>query len=310
MPGSARTERSEPVPGEVRRTLGGAGGIGVVYRLRRAASASRVLVLLHGMASNMTRWEEFAELTALRDTWDVLRVDLRGHGESLTREAVSLDVWRDDLLAVLDREKYPRAVLLGHCLGGTLAVHAAIGAPSRIAGIVLVDPVLPDALTGPFRALRALALPLRLAIRAVRLLNRLGLHRRRLRPMDLRRMDAEMRALLASGARAELASRYASPWNDLRSLPTAVYLQDLVEILRPLPPLAELAAPVLTLLSTHARFTDPARTRRRLGEVPHGEIVDIDSQHWMLTERPREVRVAIERWCGALPAGPVEAGGR
>jgi pimeloyl-ACP methyl ester carboxylesterase len=260
-----------------------------------------VLVLLHGLASNMTRWAEFAETTALRDRWDLVRVDLRGHGESVTRRAVTLEGWGDDLVALLDAEGYRRAVLAGHCLGATLAVHCALRAPARTAGVVLVDPVFAEALAGVLRVVRLGTPALRLASRAVRGLNRLGLQRRRLRPMDLRRMDAEVRAQRAGGGPDTLGVRYASPLEDLRTLPTAVYLQDLVELLRPLPSLSRLAVPALALLSARATFGDPDRTRQLLAAAPRCEVAVVAARHWMLTERPDEVRAAIERWCEALP---------
>jgi pimeloyl-ACP methyl ester carboxylesterase len=60
--------------------------------------------------------------------------------------------------------------------------------------------------------------------------------------------------------------------------------------------------PVLALLSTGATFADAAEMRAALA----GERVtlqSIDCHHWPLTERPVEVRQAIERWCDALPPG-------
>src|SRR3990170_4242356 len=82
------------------------------YRLWQAAEnpSRRVIVLLHGMASNLTR------------SWDILRPDLRGHGESFTRGRIGVKRWCPDLLAVLDKEGYEQAVLIGHSLGAQVAV--------------------------------------------------------------------------------------------------------------------------------------------------------------------------------------------
>jgi pimeloyl-ACP methyl ester carboxylesterase len=38
----------------------------------------------------MSRWSEFVEHTSLKQTWDLLRPDLRGHGESFPRGRLSL----------------------------------------------------------------------------------------------------------------------------------------------------------------------------------------------------------------------------
>jgi pimeloyl-ACP methyl ester carboxylesterase len=60
------------------------------------------VLLLHGLASNLTRWSEFVERTTLSDDRDLIRVDLRGHGDSPTRGPISLESWSVDLLALLD----------------------------------------------------------------------------------------------------------------------------------------------------------------------------------------------------------------
>ena len=69
---------------------------------------------------------------------------------------------------------------------------------------------------------------------------------------------------------------------------------------RPVPPLASIAVPVLLLLSSGATFADPSATIERARALPQLRIETIDCQHWPLTERPLEVRGAIERWCEGL----------
>ena len=69
------------------------------------------------MASNMTRWSEFIEQTALKENWDILCPDLRGHGRSFARAGLDMESWCQDLMALLDAEGCDRAVLIGHSLG-------------------------------------------------------------------------------------------------------------------------------------------------------------------------------------------------
>jgi len=273
------------------------------YRLLRSGADRAPLVLLHGVASNLTRWSEFVENTTLRQCWDLLRVDLRGHGESLTRTPTGMERWSDDLAAILDAERYRRAVLVGHSLGANLAVHVAARHSARVAGLVLIDPVVSGALHGRARWIGRMA-PLGRAIAAaVRGFNGLGLHRRRLPALDLRRLDEATRTeLLAAGRTDAFVRRYGSPFADLEFVPTAAYLQDVVELVRPLPDLAAIGAPVLALLSKGITFTDLEATARLLRALPRVEIERLDAHHWPLTEQPDAVREAIERWCARLPA--------
>jgi pimeloyl-ACP methyl ester carboxylesterase len=288
---------------EVDRALA-VGGVALHYRLSRSGGSRPPLVLLHGVASNLTRWSEFVEQTTLKASRDLVRVDLRGQGGSLTRTRIGMERWSDDLVAILDAEGYSQAVLVGHSLGANLSVHFAHRHPSRVAGLGLIDPVLLEALHGRARLVGRIAPLARPLIAALLRLNRLGLHRRRVRPLDLRALDeATRKKVLATGRPDALLRRYGSPFADVRFVPTATYLQDVVELVRPLPPLAEIGAPVLALLSTGITFTDLEETARLLRALPRVEIEHIDAYHWPLTEKPADVRAAIERWCVGLPAG-------
>jgi pimeloyl-ACP methyl ester carboxylesterase len=260
------------------------------------------VLLLHGLASNLTRWSEFVERTTLAAERDLVRVDLRGHGGSPTRGRIGLELWRDDLLALLDAEGARRALLVGHSLGAQVALATAAAAPARVAGLVLIDPVFRDALHGKWRWL-ARAAPLFLAAAAaVRGLNRLGLRRRSIPPLDLRALDELARASLGSPqAEAEFIRRYSSTRADLRTFRTAHYLQELVEMFRPVAAPESVAVPALVLLSTGATFAGLEAMRAIAARLPRGEVRTIDCHHWPLTERPDEVRQVVERWCGALP---------
>lgn len=289
---------------EIARTIAMRDGTLVAYRITRAAmrQPGRAVVLLHGLASNLTRWSEFVERTTLTARWDVIRVDLRGHNDSATCGRIGLEHWSDDLMEILDREGEPQAVFVGHSLGAQAALHFAGRYPQRTAGLALIDPVFRAALHGRSKWLPRLAPLFRAAAFAVRALNALGMRRARLAPLDLRALDQEARREMLSQPRADaFIRRYSSPLADLRHFRTAHYLQELIEMFRPLPPLESIGAPVLLLLSSGVTFADPARTRAEAARFPGVRTVTIDAHHWPLTECPTEVRQAIEEWCDSLP---------
>jgi pimeloyl-ACP methyl ester carboxylesterase len=270
----------------------------IAYRRWRCpAPTDRLpLVLIHGAASNLTRWSELVADTRLAGERDLLRLDLRGHGHSIDRGPTSLEIWGDDIAGILDAEGFDRAVLLGHCLGASVAVTFAARRPARTAGLILVEPTMHAALTGTLGRVRRFAPLLRSLIGGIRVLNRLGLHRRSLDSLDLRALDEAFRARLAEpGGRAALEARYASVREDLRTMPTAAYLRDLVETVRPLP-LERACVPALVLLSQARTFADAERTRAELGRLAGAQIRTIEAAHWIPTERPREMREAIEDW--------------
>jgi pimeloyl-ACP methyl ester carboxylesterase len=180
-------------------------GADVIYRVRRASGRSPAapVVFLHGLASNMTRWAELTRETTLGEHHDLIRVDLRGHGESMTRRRFDLSVWSDDLAQLLTEEHATRAYLVGHSLGATLAMAFAAARPDRVAGLVLIDPVFREALV-PGKAHYARNGPLfARAATLIRALNRIGLYRRTLKPLDLEQLDRQARGALADPGQLE-----------------------------------------------------------------------------------------------------------
>ena len=269
------------------------------YRLFRGTAAPRrLIVLLHGVASNMSRWSEFVEHTSLKATWDLLRPDLRGHGESFTRGRLGLEIWCRDLRDILDAEGYDQALIIGHSLGAQVAVQFAARYPVRVRGLALIDPIFHQALRGGMRVLSRLRPAVSLLAALIRLLNRLGLRRRHIPVRDLRKLDEKTRQdLLAAGKQREMIELYSSPWEDLKFFPIASFLQELIEISRPLPALAEIKVPILALLSSGITYTDPGITQKMLAGNAQVQTVTVDAYHWPLTEKPQQVREAIEKWC-------------
>ena len=164
-------------------------GARIGYGIIRGEAPRPLLALAHGMGSNMTRWSEFFKETKLKASWDLLRFDMRGHGRSVWRDRVGMEIWCDDLAAILDTERYERAVVGGNCLGANFAVHFALRHPERTAGLVLVEPMPPEALAGHLRWLRLFAPLVRLVAGSIRVLNALGLDRGQLPYLDLEALD-------------------------------------------------------------------------------------------------------------------------
>lgn len=273
-------------------------GAKISYRLWRPGNHRRLLVLVHGMASNMTRYSEFVENTELSKTWDILRLDLRGHGHSVFRGAINLREWSLDLGEILDAERYQDCVIIGHSLGAQLALYYAKHYPSRVAGIGLVDPVLHEALHPKYKNVYRTRLILWAVIGLVRLGNMLGLQRKKLPYRDLWKLDIETRAKLEkAGGLNNITEQYGSPWPDLVQFPVSNYLKEIIETLRPVPGIDSIKIPMLALLAKAPTYTKPEVTSKILAGIKQCETVDIHAYHWPLTEKADETREAIERWC-------------
>jgi esterase len=245
----------------------------------------KTIVFLHGLASNGSRWWDFAERTRLRD-WKILRPSLRGAAGTADRRPAGMRQWSDDIAALLDGP----AVIAGHCLGANIALNFAARYPERTAALVLIEPMPPRALTGKLGYLRHLRfIPIAISW-LVRGLNAIGIYRRRIEAMDLESWDKAVRAGTAD------LSKYASPLSDLRFTPIAGYLRALAAVADSLPELSRIRCPILVLTSKNTNMTDPAKARAELTPLPNAEYVQLDAEHWIPTEQPEAMCRTIEDW--------------
>jgi pimeloyl-ACP methyl ester carboxylesterase len=287
-----------------------ADGARLAYRVHHCGMRDApALVMVHGVASNSTRFSELSSQLRLRGTWDLLRPDLRGHGASMHRGRLTRELWCGDLLALLDAEGHERAVFLGHSLGAQVIMDLAVAHPARVRGLILVDPVFPGALRGMLGLVRRLGPLNRLVIALLAAAQRLDIGKRSFPYRDLAALDARTRELLRRNEAEHIGRLYMNPRADLRYLPLRNYLQDLREVVRPVPDPSRIRVPVLVLRSAGASVSDRDAVAGQVARFPLGRHVDIDADHWLLTERPVEARHAIEHWCeqliGETPPSPV-----
>lgn len=120
-------------------------GISVQYEYVNNGGPS--LVLLHGYGSSL---EEFGPvIPALKDRFTLLRLDFRGHGRSdkpslsnyeETKSLYRLDDLVGDVVQLIRKIRFPTpAHVLGHCLGGCVALLIALRYPHIVNRLVLCN---------------------------------------------------------------------------------------------------------------------------------------------------------------------------
>jgi pimeloyl-ACP methyl ester carboxylesterase len=103
------------------------------------------VVLLHGLTATR-RYVVHGSRALERAGHRVIAYDARGHGESDPAQPYDYPALAADLLGVLDERGIDRAVLAGASMGAHTALRAALDAPGRVAGLVLITPAhLPGA---------------------------------------------------------------------------------------------------------------------------------------------------------------------
>jgi len=94
------------------------------------------LVLVHGGAAHSGWWDHIApQLHSHR----VVALDLTGHGDSGRRDAYDMKLWAREVVAVTEAEELDRPVVLGHSLGGWVALTVGVESPDAVAAVAVID---------------------------------------------------------------------------------------------------------------------------------------------------------------------------
>lgn len=205
-------------------------GLELVFYRCDAKEPRATLVMIHGLASNATRWAEFMDTTALCRWLDLQAVDLRGHGRSLTWRRFTRSDWIADLEVLAAQTQRTPLVMMGHSLGAQVALSYAATHPGQTGALVLIDPVFPQALHGVLARVCRLRRGVLVLAALLRLAYRLGLRKRNYTYRNLRELDRRTREYLQDHPHARIADLYVSPLADLKYVPYATYLQDLYEV--------------------------------------------------------------------------------
>ena len=96
------------------------------------------LLFIHGLSDSLLYWEFLA--ANLKGDYQIIRVDLKGHGESeLGSDEITIDLYADDLINLLNELNIDKVNLIGFSLGGTAALDFAIRFPEKVYSLVLMS---------------------------------------------------------------------------------------------------------------------------------------------------------------------------
>ena len=100
----------------------------------------RPLIILHGLFGTLDNWQTLARRWATEAGLRVVSVDLRNHGRSFHSPEHSYALMAQDVLALFDHLQLGAdTTLLGHSMGGKVAMRLALDHPVRLARLIVVD---------------------------------------------------------------------------------------------------------------------------------------------------------------------------
>jgi pimeloyl-ACP methyl ester carboxylesterase len=246
------------------RVAGPAGALAV----DDGGSGGLPVVLVHSLAGNSTHWSK--QLEHLRRTRRAVAPDLRGHGRSEPPKDgdYTIAAMTGDVAAVVDTLGLEKFVLVGHSMGGGVALAYAGAHPDRVAGLVLVDPIGDGTQIPPAEAKAYLA----------------GFESS---------YDSTSQGYWASIAGPDTAIR-TRLLADLQATPREAVVQVLRDVMMfdPDPALARYTGPKLSIITPH---NDMPSSLHRLGKgFPHRMVQG--TGHWIQLDKPDDLNRLLDEF--------------
>jgi pimeloyl-ACP methyl ester carboxylesterase len=232
------------------------------------------VVLLHGLAGSGALWS--AQLDHLRRSRRAATLDLHGFGES-ERSAqgdYSIESFAADVIAAADALGLPRFVLVGHSMGGAIAIACADRHPERVAGLLLANPAhamnrLPEDVLARFRS--------------------------NLSPRSYHPFMDRWFAVLLSASRPSVRRTVVS---GLRAAEREVVAASLTSLFAfdPVPPLQRYAGPKLAILAPLRDETLGLHTL--MPSLPVRRMQGVS--HWLMMDDPRGFNRIMDKFLAAI----------
>ncbi|RLC63811.1 MAG: alpha/beta hydrolase [Chloroflexota bacterium] len=226
-----------------------------------------VLILVHGAGGNHLQWP--AELRRLPEA-TVYALDLPGHGRSGGQGRDTIAGYAEAIVGFLDALGIERAVVVGHSMGGAIALTLALDFADRMAGLVLiatgarlrVAPVILEGMRSDFEG-------------SVELITRFAWS------------SEASPALIELGRRALLETGPDVLLGDLNAC-------DRFDVMERL---GGIKIPALVIVGTADQLTPPKYARFLAEHIPNAQLVLIEGAgHMVMLERPAEIAGAVREF--------------
>lgn len=102
-------------------------------------NAEQTLILIHGLGSYLAGWS--MNIDELADQFRVIALDLPGYGMSFKdNESHTILFFAESIIQLMDKLKIKKSTLVGHSMGGQIALYMAAFSPDRVEKLVLSAP--------------------------------------------------------------------------------------------------------------------------------------------------------------------------
>jgi pimeloyl-ACP methyl ester carboxylesterase len=135
----------------ISKSLTSSDGLIIYYEITVPQNSNgKKLFFIHGLGGDLTAWDE--ERISFRDLgYTTIALDLRGHGLSgraKTEKGYSMKNFAQDVHEIITQEQLINVTVIGHCLGGMVALTLEALHTNSMEALILVDTTYKPAVTG------------------------------------------------------------------------------------------------------------------------------------------------------------------
>jgi len=103
----------------------------------RSQGEGQPIIILHGLFGSSDNWVSIAKILATTNR--VYLLDLRNHGKSFHSSDFTYQAMAEDIRLFIEEHSIEKPLIIGHSMGGKVAMHFAIKYPELPKGLVVVD---------------------------------------------------------------------------------------------------------------------------------------------------------------------------
>lgn len=229
------------------------------------------LIILHGLFGSSDNWYSLFKIFA--DHFKVYVVDHRNHGQSPHDEHHDYKTLTEDLKDFIDDHKIDRPIILGHSMGGKVAMNFAVKFPNEISKLVVVD-IVPKSYFVHHDAILE-------GLKAIKL-DQLESRGQADQVLSAFVSDATVRQFLLKNLARDQKKQFE--WR----INIPVLEKNIEEMGAALVYEGIFRGPTLFILGSKSNYFEVGDEKTIKNYFPSAQIVELDAGHWVQAERPKE----------------------
>ena len=245
----------------------------------RELGQGQPIVMLHGIFGSSDNWLTHSRM--LSEHYHTYALDLRNHGQSFHDDAFDYPSMVDDVVEFMETHQITDPILMGHSMGGKVAMNLAVAHPEKVQKLIVVD----------------------IAPRSYNMQNYVvleGLNSISIEEVESRQQADDMLARHVDEAATRqflLKNLQRKPEGGFKwKLNLSAISANILNIGLPLQVEGKFEKPTLFVRGAQSGYVRDKDIELIKSIFPVGKVETLDSGHWVPAEKPKEFVEVVKRW--------------